>query len=112
MRNVIIPEDNPSNCINLLEINEDFDGVILCFRVDKFIGFIVYNLETWVFSTGIDVNNGCEENLDLRKLVKCIKKDYCITDFRVLEYDKQKRNFRGSSTQMFKRYVLMESTIY
>lgn len=88
MRNVIIPEDNPSNCINLLEINEDFDGIILCFKVDTFIGFIVYNLETWVFSTGIDVNNGCEEKTELKDLVKYIKKNYCITDFKVLEYGK------------------------
>ena len=88
MRNVIIPEANPSNCINLLEIDSDFSGILLGYKQDIFIGFIIKYDENWIFSTDIDVNNGCEENLELRKLVKRIKKDYCITDFKVLEYAK------------------------
>lgn len=99
MRNVIIPEANPSNCINLLEIDSDFSGILLGYKQDIFIGFIIKYDENWIFSTGIDLSNSYTESKPyLRDLIKEVKKGYGVTDFKVLEYGNQKRNFRGSST--------------
>lgn len=88
MKDLIIPQ-KCDIAYNISDIDPDFLGLIICFKDNKEVGFIIYNddgCEEWKYC--IDIS-GCSDEFDtsLNNLIKDLVDNNICTSFKVIDFD-------------------------
>lgn len=88
MKDLIIPK-KCNTAYNIYDIDSDFLGLIICFKDNKEVGFIIYNNDDygeWKYC--IDIS-GCSDESDtsLNNLIKDLVDNNICTSFKVIDFD-------------------------
>ena len=87
MRDIRLPETS-DKFIDVSDITENISGIILAYKYNKPVGFIVYKDEEWEYfdDIAIDCSYKCNENLT--KLLKAIMSSNYADSFKLIDFGK------------------------
>lgn len=85
LKNLKLPM--PSNTeVDLSMINTEYKGVIIGYKDDSAVGFIIHDDNGWAFQSAIDLNCFIKLSDDLFELIQDLLKRGECTHFKVIEF--------------------------
>lgn len=87
MRDIRLPETS-DKLIDISDINEDISGIILAYKYNKPVGFIVYNDENkeWKYFDDITIDCSYKCNENLSALLKTIMSSNYADSFKLIDF--------------------------
>ena len=88
MRDIRLPETS-DKVIDVSNINENISGIILAYKYNKPVGFIVYKDEdnAWKYFNDITIDCSYEDNENLPKLLKAIILNKYADSFKLVDFE-------------------------
>ena len=89
MRDIRLPETS-DKFIDVSDITEDISGIILAYKYNKPVGFIVYKDENnaWEYFDDITIDCSYKYNENLSKLLKTIMSSNYADSFKLVDFGK------------------------
>ena len=89
MRDIRLPETS-DKVIDVFNINENISGIILAYKYNKPVGFIVYKDENnaWEYFDDITIDCSYKYNENLSKLLKTIMSSNYADSFKISYFGK------------------------
>ena len=90
MKDLILPKNNQKDQINIVKIIPSFKGIIIAYKDNKPVQFIIDNDGEWSSSDTIDISimyEGRVEN-SLIELCNVLINDGIADSFKVIEFEK------------------------
>ena len=89
MRDIRLPETS-DKVIDVFNINENISGIILAYKYNKPVGFIVYKDENnaWEYFDDITIDCSYKCNENLPKLLKAIMLSNYADSFKLIDFGK------------------------
>ena len=89
MRDIRLPETS-DKVIDVFNINENISGIILAYKYNKPVGFIVYKDENneWEYFDDITIDCSYKCNENLSKLLKTILSSNYADNFKLVDFGK------------------------
>lgn len=87
MRDIRLPETS-DKFIDVSDITENISGIILAYKYNKPVGFIVYKDEDneWEYFDDITIDCSCRCNENLQKLLKTIMSSNYADSFKLVDF--------------------------
>ena len=85
MRDIRLPETS-DKVIDVFNINENISGIILAYKYNKPVGFIVYKDEEWEYFDDITIDCSYKYNENLSKLLKTIISSNYADNFKLVDF--------------------------
>lgn len=87
MRDIRLPETS-DKLIDISDINEDISGIILAYKYNKPVGFIVYDDENkeWEYFDDITIDCSYKCNENLSALLKTIISSNYADSFKLIDF--------------------------
>lgn len=87
MRDIRLPETS-DKLIDISDINEDISGIILAYKYNKPVGFIVYDNENkeWKYFDDITIDCSYKCNENLSALLKNIMSSNYADSFKLIDF--------------------------
>lgn len=87
MRDIRLPETS-DKLIDISDINEDISGIILAYKYNKPVGFIVYDDENkeWKYFDDITIDCSYKCNENLSALLKTIMSSNYADSFKLIDF--------------------------
>ena len=87
MRDIRLPETS-DKVIDVFNINENISGIILAYKYNKPVGFIVYKDENnaWEYFDDITIDYSYKYNENLSKLLKTIMSSNYADNFKLVDF--------------------------
>ncbi len=88
MRDIRLPETS-DKLIDISDINEDISGIILAYKYNKPVGFIVYDDENkeWEYFDDITIDCSYKCNENLSALLKTIMSSNYADSFKLIDFE-------------------------
>lgn len=88
MRDIRLPETS-DKVIDAFNINENISGIILAYKYNKPVGFIVYKAEynAWEYFDDITIDCSYKDNENLSKLLKAITSSKRADSFKLVDFE-------------------------
>ena len=87
MKDIRLPETS-DKIIDVFNINENISGIILAYKYNKPVGFIVYKDEEWEYFDDITIDCSYKCNENLSKLLKAIMSSNYADSFKLIDFGK------------------------
>ena len=87
MRDIRLPETS-DKVIDVFNVNENISGIILAYKYNKPVGFIVYKDEEWEYFDDITIDCSYKHNENLSKLLKAIMSSNYADSFKLIDFGK------------------------
>lgn len=87
MRDIRLPETS-DKVIDVFNVNENISGIILAYKYNKPVGFIVYKDEEWEYFDDITIDCSYKYNENLSKLLKAIMSSNYADSFKLIDFGK------------------------
>ena len=87
MKDIRLPETS-DKVIDVFNINENISGIILAYKYNKPVGFIVYKDEEWKYFDDITIDCSYKYNENLSKLLKTIMSSNYADSFKLVDFGK------------------------
>lgn len=87
MRDIRLPETS-DKVIDVFNVNENISGIILAYKYNKPVGFIVYKDEEWEYFDDITIDCSYKYNENLSKLLKTIMSSNYADNFKLVDFGK------------------------
>lgn len=89
MKDLIIPNNNSKDSINIANINNGFRGIIIAYKNDKPVQYIVANNDEWQSSDYIDYTANIQGHVRYSLLDLCnqLINNHIVTNFKVIEFE-------------------------
>lgn len=85
MRDIRLPETS-DKVIDVFNVNENISGIILAYKYNKPVGFIVYKDEEWEYFDDITIDCSYKYNENLSKLLKTIMSSNYADSFKLVDF--------------------------
>ena len=85
MRDIRLPETS-DKVIDVFNVNENISGIILAYKYNKPVGFIVYKDEEWEYFDDITIDCSYKYNENLSKLLKTIMSSNYADSFKLIDF--------------------------
>lgn len=85
MRDIRLPETS-DKVIDVFNVNENISGIILAYKYNKPVGFIVYKDEEWEYFDDITIDCSYKYNENLSKLLKTIMSSNYADNFKLIDF--------------------------
>ncbi len=85
MKDIRLPETS-DKVIDVFNINENISGIILAYKYNKPVGFIVYKDEEWEYFDDITIDCSYKYNENLSKLLKTIMASNYADNFKLVDF--------------------------
>lgn len=85
MKDIRLPETS-DKVIDVFNINENISGIILAYKYNKPVGFIVYKDEEWEYFDDITIDCSYKYNENLSKLLKTIMSSNYADNFKLIDF--------------------------
>lgn len=87
MRDIRLPETS-DKLIDISDINKDISGIILAYKYNKPVGFIVYDDENkeWEYFDDITIDCSYKYNENLSALLKTIMSSNYADSFKLIDF--------------------------
>ena len=87
MRDIRLPETS-DKFIDVSDITENISGIILAYKYNKPVGFIVYKDENnaWEYFDDITIDCSYKYNENLSKLLKTIMSSNYVDNFKLVDF--------------------------
>lgn len=85
MRDIRLPEIS-DKVIDVFNVNENISGIILAYKYNKPVGFIVYKDEEWEYFDDITIDCSYKYNENLSKLLKTIMSSNYADSFKLVDF--------------------------
>ena len=85
MRDIRLLETS-DKVIDVFNVNENISGIILAYKYNKPVGFIVYKDEEWEYFDDITIDCSYKYNENLSKLLKTIMSSNYADSFKLVDF--------------------------
>lgn len=85
MKNIILPKTS-ENSIDLSRITPNSKGIIIAYKENNIIGYILYYDGEWTFVDNINFENEVESNYNLAELLEHLINKRYTDSFKFMEF--------------------------